>query len=242
VVLAACGSDDSPTLAPSPASSAGIRSSASTPPPTAPTTSVARCGGTAAPPAAPQLTEATGDFDGDRTTDTMRVYSGGVNAPYHVNVELGNSRGVIDAVIADTTSVDDHDAPKAMGAASIAGAGPGAAAFVALIPGASTQFVAIYEVVGCDLVHLARTDDHSGQFAIGGSVTHQGGLACVADGLTVFSATSSDGVSYDASTVQLQVQDHTLVPTGPPVTGTVTATDPAFAAFGTFDCPGVAQP
>jgi hypothetical protein len=92
------------------------------------------------------------------------------------------------------------------------------------------------------LVPLARSDNRSVQFGIGGSVTHQGGLRCTSDGINVFAATSSDGVDYETSEEHLAVQDHTLVPASPPSTGTVNASDPSFASFGVFDCGDVPQP
>jgi hypothetical protein len=211
----------------------------------------------APPPAASAInvSHADGDFNGDSTTDTLTVYGTGTAtqpSPYHVQIELGGSKGTVDTAIADAAT-DNNQVVKALGGADVTSSaglppdGSGAEAFVQVGSGASANLVGVFQLIGCSLTRLVGPESaQPSLFAIGGSVTHLDGLRC--DGsaggqrLVQLSATSSDGVSYDTVESRLQVQDGKFSVLGAPITARVNGGDPALQAFSALDCSGVQAP
>jgi hypothetical protein len=256
VSFAACSKD---TKRPSTASgSSSASASASVAPVSTTTSTTAPAGGcNASPPpgSAINVTSAENDFNGDGTTDTLTVYGTGTvtqPSPYHLHVVLGNSQGTIDNVIADAAT-DNSQAVKALGGADITASaglppdGSGAEAFVQVGSGASASLVGVFQLVGCSLTRLVGPlGTEPSLFAIGGSVTHQGGLRCdgTAGGqrLVQLGATSNDGITYQTTETRLQVQGGKFSPLGAPIAGTVDGSDPALQGFGVLDCPGVQAP
>jgi hypothetical protein len=255
--VAACSKDSKRPGAAS-ASAASSASASVGPSSTTTTTTPASsgpCDASPAPKSAINVTHADGDFNGDKTTDTLTVYGTG-NAsqpsPYHVQIELGASGGTVDAVIADAAT-DDNQVVKALGGADITASaglppdGSGAEAFVQVGSGASASLVGVFQLIGCSLTRLVGPQGtEPSLFAIGGSVTHLDGLRCdgTAGGqrLVHLSAASNDGIAYDTKETRLQVQAGKFTPLGPPITATVDGGDPALQAFSALDCPGVQAP
>ena len=217
--------------------------------------SAAPCDASPPPASAVNVTHAAGDFNGDKTTDTLTVYGTGTTAqpsPYHVQIELGDSKGTVDTVIADAAT-DNNQVVKALGGADITSStglppdGSGAEAFVQVGQGASDRLVGLFQLIGCSLTRLVGPQGlQPSLFAIGGSVTHLDGLRC--DGsaggqrLVQLSATSSDGITYDTKETRLQVQDGKFSVLGTPITGSRASGDPGLQPFNVLDCLGVQSP
>ncbi|MGH9186909.1 MAG: hypothetical protein ACRD0U_14000 [Acidimicrobiales bacterium] len=184
--------------------------------------------------------EVTGDADGDGRSDTVVVYGTGSEAspaPWRIRVELA-SGGTIEADIPDADAVAGA---QALGTSPLAGP-EGDVLFVKVGAGASAAIVGVWLVRDCELVRLAGPGGSPSQFAVGGSVTHLAGLACVEGRLIALAATSADGSSYDTSETELIVQGDALVVNGQPLTGTLAPDDPGLARYASIDCPNVASP
>jgi hypothetical protein len=256
VPLAACSKD---SKRPNASSGSASSSASASQPPSSTTTSTTGpagpCDASPPPASAINITTAEGDFNGDAATDTLTVYGTGTfsqPSPYHLQITLGDSQGAIDTVIADAAT-DNNQAVKALGGADITASaglppdGSGAEAFVEVGSGASTSLVGVFQLIGCSLTRLTGPQGGAPSlFAIGGSVTHQGGLRCdgTAGGqrLVQLTATSNDGITYDTTETRLQVQDGKFSALGSPITDSIDGSDPSLQAFGTLDCPGVQAP
>jgi hypothetical protein len=175
-----------------------------------------------------------------------------VPSPYHVQIELGDSKGSVDTAIADAAT-DSNQVVKALGGADISASaglppdGSGAEAFVQVGSGASASLIGVFQLIGCTLTRLTGPQvSQPSLFPLGGSVTHLDGLRC--DGsaggqrLVTLSATSNDGVSYDTVETRLQVQDGKFSLLGTPITDTVDSSDPVLQSFSTLNCVGVQTP
>jgi hypothetical protein len=83
--------------------------------------------------------------------------------------------------------------------------------FAVVDHGASVDVVSIYvQDATCSLVPL-RLNGEAAALAVGGSVTHGDGLRCDGDQVTVLSATSDDGATYQATAVTYDVDGTDLV-------------------------------
>ena len=253
LVAAACSDDKKPAAASS------SSSSSSAPPTTASTTtstsSSAATGCDAAPPPATavRVQSGQGDFNGDKAVDTISVYGSGTEsnpAPIHLNMVLGNSVGTIDVVIPDADA-GGVSALRPLGTADITASaglppdGSGNEAFVVVGSGASTNLVAVLQLVGCTLTRVKDVRGQPSSFPIGGSVTHLGGLRCdgTAGGqrLVQLSATSDDGITYATTETRMDVVNGQFTATNT-VNGSVTTDDPTFHEFGSINCSGVETP
>ena len=85
-------------------------------------------------------------------------------------------------------------------------------AFAIVDRGASVEIVSVSEVVEC-AYRTVELDGRPATFPVGGSVTHGDGIRCTDDGITVLSATSDDGATYQATAVDYEVDDGELVET-----------------------------
>lgn len=250
--LTACSSDSKSPEAASlsaPSSSASASTSPSTSTEPTSSSSVA-CDALPPPASAINVSQADGDFNGDSIPDTLTVYGTGTTtqpSPYHVQIELGDSKGAVDTAIVDAAT-DNTQVVKALGGADITASagsppdGSGAEAFVQVGSGASASLVGVYQLVGCTLNRLVGPQGaQPSLFAIGGSVTHLDGLRCDG-GLVKLSATSDDGVTYETQETRLQVQDGKFNLLGTPVTNTVDSSDASLQSFSALDCVGVQSP
>jgi len=86
----------------------------------------------------------------------------------------------------------------------------GALTFAVVDRGASIDVVSPFVVVDCAYEPVS-IDGTPALIAIGGSVTHGGGLRCEGDTLTVLSATSEDGRTYETEAVTYELDGATLV-------------------------------
>ena len=255
IPLAACSKDSKRPSAASASSSSGSASSPAQSTTTTSTTAPAGCDASAPLASAVNVTNAEGDFNADKVTDTLIVYGTGTASqpsPYHAQIVLGNSQGTIDTVIADAAT-DNNQVVKALGGADITASaglppdGSGDEAFVLVGSGASNALVGVFQLIGCTLTRIVGPQ--GGQpslFPIGGSVTHLDGLRCdgTAGGqrLVQLSAKSNDGVSYDTTETRLQVQSGAFTVLGSPITDTISASDPRLQSFSALDCAGVQSP
>lgn len=127
---------------------------------------------------------ATADVDGDGAQDQVTVYGTGSAsnpAPWRVRVDTAAGEA-IDSPLAVDPGVD----AVPIGGADVDGDGAGHEVFIAVGAGASTVIVAIYTLVGCELVQTTNGGAPIG-FPIGGGVQNLGGLECVdtdGDGVT----------------------------------------------------------
>jgi hypothetical protein len=200
------------------------------------------------------ITHADGDFNGDNTTDSLTVYGTGTAtqpSPYHIRIELAESHGTVDAVIADAAT-DNNQTVKALGGADVSSSagsppdGSGAEAFVQVGSGASDSLVGVFQLVGCALTRVTGPQGAAPSLLpIGGSVTHLDGLRCdgAAGGqrLAQLSATSNDGITYDTKESRLAVQGGKFTVTAT-ATDSLAANDPRLQEFSSLNCPGVQAP
>jgi hypothetical protein len=83
--------------------------------------------------------------------------------------------------------------------------------FAVVDHGASVDVVSIYvQDDTCSLVPV-QLDGATAALAVGGSVTHGDGLRCTGDQVTVLSATSDDGSTYQATAITYDVDGNDLV-------------------------------
>ena len=124
------------------------------------------------------------DVDGDGALDQVTVYGTGSAAspaPWRVRVDTAAGESVDSPL-----DVDPGAASIPIGGADVDGDGATDELFVAVGSGASTVIVAIYALIGCDLVQTTNGGAPIG-FPIGGSVQNLGGLSCLdtdANGVT----------------------------------------------------------
>lgn len=76
--------------------------------------------------------------------------------------------------------------------------------------GASVDVVGVYRTVDCAFEPVLLGGEPA-TFAAGGSVTHGDGLRCEDDRITVLSATSDDGATYQATAVTYEIDGIELV-------------------------------
>jgi hypothetical protein len=119
----------------------------------------------------------------------------------------------------------------------VATAGP--VSFAVVDRGASVDVLAVLATVDCALTPVGL-DGSPASLAVGGSVTHGDGIRCNDDGtLTVLSATSDDGATYQATSVtyELDGEGPALVEVDRAVTTIDAAAEAdALSAYYRLDC------
>jgi hypothetical protein len=141
------------------------------------------------PPDAICATSTAGNFDGSSPTERLTTYTlrgpalaeraskSSADLPWYVRVDLGPGR----AITADLKAFFSRPSEVSIiGAADARGDGLDEA-FIVLTRGASTGFVGILGIVRGQLF-IASTRSGQRDFALGGSVMHQGILQCVGRG------------------------------------------------------------
>ena len=119
---------------------------------------------------------APADVDGDGALDQVTVYGTGSAAspaPWRIRVDFASGEAT-DSPIA----IDPNAAGIPIGGADVDGDGSTDEVFVAVGAGASAVIVAIYTLVGCDMMQATNGGAPIG-FPIGGSVQNLGGLQCI---------------------------------------------------------------
>lgn len=102
--------------------------------------------------------------------------------------------------------------------------------------GASVDVVSLFRQGPDCAYEPVQLDGATGAFSVGGSVTHGDGIRCDAGRVTVLSATSDDGRTYQATAVTYEVRDDELVEVDR-VASTVESTDPdTLGAYYRLDC------
>jgi hypothetical protein len=89
--------------------------------------------------------------------------------------------------------------------------------------GASVDVVSMFS--GCTATPVVL-DGVVAALPVGGTVTHGDGLRCTQDGITVLSATSDDGTSYQATATTYRLRGTTLVQTRKTSSTIEATTDP----------------
>lgn len=102
--------------------------------------------------------------------------------------------------------------------------------------GASVDVVSLFRQ-GADCAYEPlQLDGSTGAFSVGGSVTHGDGLRCEGGRVTVLSATSDDGRTYQATAVTYEVAGTELVEVDRDAS-TIESSDPdALGAYYRLDC------
>jgi hypothetical protein len=183
------------------------------------------------------VSSVTGNFDGRSSNEVFLAYGlpAAADAPPHWWARLIGPQGARrDFDLNASGDLHSLRTPRLLGAADGNGDGRDEI-FMAVDAGASTLFVAIAEVTGGAL-RLARVATGPGagatSFALGGSVTHGGGLECSGSGsrriLRALSAWSSDGTTYSWEEIDYLWQDQRLQ-WGAKSSGTAGVGDPRIA-------------
>lgn len=184
---------------------------------------------TVAPPAADaaSLTELQADVDGDGAGDAVSVY--GTAEGWHLRVDLGAggaAEETLTTVATDTANIEttrdlDGDGDDEL--------------WVVVGHGASTVVYGLFDLDGCDLEAVELAGGPA-EFAVGGPILLLQGVRCEDDGrIDHLGATSEDGESFTTLDLTYQLEAGELVRVDDDST-TLTADDPAFAAYTTFDC------
>ena len=168
------------------------------------------------------------------------------------------------ALIAAGVSCSDDDEPRAQGASTTATssttvaddcagsdlvpptavngtpaevvATSGELSFAIVDRGASVDVVSIFRTVDCALEPV-NLDGAPVALSVGGSVTHGDGIRCDGDEVTVLSATSDDGSTYQATAVTYEVDGTDLVETDRDASTVEAQQDPdGLAAYYRLDC------
>jgi len=150
---------------------------------------------------ASDVTTATVDFDGDGTSDVLRVYQS--SGSWHVRASIAGV-DVDDEVIAGS-----GPQMSAVGGATVDGDAL-EEAWVKTGSGSATDIVGLYVYRSCELLRVNHDEDGQPvEFPIGASVTRADGLRCLPAnaGFEVFESTSTDGITYTGSS-----QVYELVP------------------------------
>jgi hypothetical protein len=215
VLLAGCGGGGNKNAAPEP--------------PSTTSSPVAGCAaGQAAAAGATDSTTAAGDFDGDGRPDRLLTYRVNGAGTWHVREELA-AGGASEAELPATAQ-----GVKAVGGAKL-DPGAGDAAFVVVGTGPSGANLGLFVLQSCALVRATLAGGAPAEFPVGATATARSGVVCQVPGLVIYSATTTDGQAYAASSVSylllgtlLDEAHRSLTPVG--------ATDPALAGFGAFSC------
>lgn len=221
--LGACGDDDD-----------GDTAAATTAPPTTTTTEATTT--TTAPPACPsvavpdgaqEVTELDGDADGDGADDELRTYR--VAEEWHLQVELAAEGG------ADLVVPSFGGTVGVVGGADLDGDGTDEV-WARTGSGASATIVGLARLVDCELVRVTFATGDLAELPVGGSVGTTAGLACDdGSGVTAFTATLTEGTSYDVAATSYRLEGTQLVEAGTEAT-TADATDESFLRYASFDC------
>lgn len=183
--------------------------------------------GSAVPPGATDTTTANGDFDGDGKGDTLKTYRVASAGTWHVRVDLASGGSSEAELPATATGV------KAVGGAAL-DVGTGEAAFVVVGAGPDGANVGLFALRSCQL-ERATVAGAPGEFPVGTSANSRSGLACEVPGLVAYKATTTDGRSYQASTVSYLLVGSVLDEVHR-AASTLLAGDAQLPAYGTFAC------
>ena len=215
-LLVGCGGGGSKTAAPDePAPSS--------------TVAVQRCDAGPSTPNAnsTDVTRGPGDFDGDGKSDQLSTYRVGGAGTWHVRVDLAAGGAAELELPATALNV------KALGGSRL-DVGPSEAALAVVGSNAAGVNVGLFVLRSCK-VERVTVAGNPAEFPVRASVGARSGLACQAAGLVAYTATTTDGQTYQTSTVSYlllgNVLDEVHRSTSP-----LGANDPALAQYAAFGC------
>jgi hypothetical protein len=173
----------------------------------------------------------SGDFDGDRTADTLRAYKAGED--WHLRVELagGNTGG--DVVV---SGVQPQTGLKPVGGFDIGG-NKGDEAFAVVGSGASTDILGLFVFSGCTLIRVTAGGTPA-ELTVGASALNRSGVSCVlGTALQTLKATAPSDTgtpfavvrsTYDLVGSVLRLANMSQA--------TIAASDPGLTSSATLDC------
>ncbi len=192
------------------------------------TTAVACPPGQPAPAGATDTTTAAGDFDGDGRPDRLSTYRVASAGTWHVRVELAGGGASEVELPAAAQGV------KAVGGAKL-DVGTGDAAFAVVGTGPGVSDLGLFVLQSCQLTRVTLAGAAPAELPVGSSATARSGVACQIPGLVVYSATTTDGQAYAASSVSYLLVG-TLLDEAHRSTTRLGASDPTLAPYGAFTC------
>lgn len=166
------------------------------------------------------------DVDGDAVADNVSQFTS--SGPWRLIVSLAAGGG--DGV---DLPVPPGSVPELGPAVDVDGDGS-AEVFSLVGRGAATETYALFDLDGCDLEPVVLGEAPV-EFVVGGTVLQQRGLACGASDLTVLTATSVDGLTYETRDTTYELVRGSLVAAGEE-SATRPADDPDLAAYAEFAC------
>jgi hypothetical protein len=190
--------------------------------------SVAPCpAGPALPAGATDLTSGPGEFDGDGRPDRLSTYRAAGGGAWRVRVELlaGGS--------AETELPASAEGVKALGGSRL-DVGPAEAALAVVGSSAAGANIGLFVLRSCRLERVTLAGAPA-EFPVRATATARNGVACQAAGLVTYSATTTNGQTYQASTVSYLLAG-TLLDEVHRDTSPLAANDQALAAYGSFTC------
>jgi hypothetical protein len=185
----------------------------------------------AVPVAATGVATRSGDFDGDRTADTLRAYE--LGDEWHLRIELAGGRTGGDVVVA---GVDPQTGLKPLGGFDIGG-NQGDEAFAIVGRGASTAIVGLFVFTDCKLIRVTESG-RPAEFTVGASALNRSGISCVlGTALQILKGTapSDTGTPFDVVRTTYDLVGSTLRPANTS-RATIAAGDPGLASSGALDC------
>ena len=212
------------------------------PPPTASTTTTEAptsttveapvCPAVSVPEGAEDVTEADGDADGDHEADELRSYR--VGEEWHLQVELAADGG------ADIVIPTFGGAAGVIGGADVDRDGTDEV-WARTGSGASATIVGLARLVDCELVRVTFATGEPAELPVGGSVGTASGLTCTSDvapsaDLTAFTATYTEGTTYDVVATTYALEGTTLTEQGTSSFTVDSQDEAAFTNVTSFSC------
>lgn len=230
VLASACGgdgdSDAAPTTTAAPSTTDAPTSSTTDPSPPA------ACPPIDVPAGSTDVTEASGDVDGDGAADALRSYRR--DDGWHLAVELAAGGG------ADTpVTTFDEIGVSVLGGADVDGDG-GDEVWARTGAGASATILGLARLVDCQLVRVTFGGGQPAELPVGGSVGTTAGLQCEAHldpsaDLTAYTASNTGDSTYDVTSTEYAL-DGTMLVAGASQTSPATMGDDLFTRATTFTC------
>jgi len=191
------------------------------------TTQAPACPAVSVPDEAQEVTELDGDADGDGNDDELRTYRVG-EEEWHLQVELAADGG------SDLVLPTFGGGVGLIGGADVDGDGTDEV-WARTGSGASATIVGLATLVDCTLERVTFPTGELAELPIGGSVGTASGLVCGDAVVTAYTATSTEGSTYEVVAVTYGLEGTALVERGTDTT-TVEATDADFLRYTSFTC------
>jgi hypothetical protein len=221
LALAACGDDGGDAAATSTTEVTTTTEATTT------TSAAPACEPVTVPAGAEELTTAEGDADGDGQADELRSYR--VGEEWHLQVALAADGG------ADLVVPTFGGAAGVIGGADVDGDGVDEV-WARTGSGASATIVGLAELVDCALVRVTFATGAPAELPVGGSVGTTSGLACTDGGVTAYTATLTEGTSYDVVATAYGLDAGQLVERGTSTSTVDALDDAAFVPVTSFSC------